>query len=610
MATNNNYEILSDVILIYTIAQDVTSCISSYKRLAPCLRALIAGPHCPAALFVWMYFESETNPDHAALVSRLLRALSQPRSTAFVISAPPGAGKTTLSTRAAAETGRTVLSLEHNCLSSSASGDVELSVQALFARATAAAPAVLIIDNIDAVAPANPSGPADLRALAALEAAMDDLALDPAGCAGLVLLATASYLNDVHPALLRPGRFSDVVVLRPPDWARRRALLASAVQASDEAELHGHRNANQLDDLASMTPGFLPADLDSLVSAAQLEQRKFREERAALDVDNDPGSQMTLCTAMIHAVHSIRPTLLHSAGSSWTAIPWRAEATGHLRGLDRQVEELSLCVRGTFGHIGQPAGKQVSPGRQALDVLGGLAGVLLHGASGSGKSALAAAAPSFLRRGAVNAFLLDSAEIVGAVVGAAEQRLRALFTLARAAAPTIMVIENIEVLAPRRSELDAAANSSGASFKRLLSTFLVELDGLDDHGSGSGMPIFLVGTSRDVGNVDQALLRPGRLEKHVRLTFPDEPARAKLFMSFCGRTLPRLCMSESEAMPAWILELAKGTHGWSAADIRGFCDEVVLRHVRHKTPFPSEQVPSVCGQTYVSALSAINKRSS
>lgn len=525
-----------------------------------------------------MSSSSSAHPDLTALVARLRNALGQRHATYLFLCGPPGAGKTTLATRAAREIGCPLHHFSSTALVSSTAGDSEPTIEASFEAALAAAPAVLLIENIDAAAPASPSGPADLRALAALDAAMDRVALDPERGSGLVLLATASYPGDVHPLLLRPGRFARKFRLRPPDWARRRAIVAESAGLDGREAIAGEVDA-VLDDLASLTPGFLPADLESLVSAGELEISSFRSKGEEAPSDSRRKElSLSLFRAMLRVVHSIRPSLLTSAGGSWNAIPWRLGATEHLRGLCEQINDLSVCIRGTFGDRTTPSGVPPSS-RRALNVLGGIRGLVLHGVPGSGKSVLANAAPSFLRRGAVNAFRLDSAEIVGAVIGVAEQKLRSLFVLARAAAPTIMVLENIEVLAPRRSDLESVAGSSGATFRRILSTFLVELDGLGEESPGE-MPVFLIGTTRDIGNVDKALLRPGRLEKHIELSLPDEAARFELLSSFCSQSAAELLLSDSGSKPPWLLKIAKSTEGWSAAEIGAVCDEAVLRKVR------------------------------
>jgi transitional endoplasmic reticulum ATPase len=514
-------------------------------------------PPCPrpAATFA-------EDPAYSALLSRLRAALALPYASAVLVTSPPGGGKSALAARAAAATGRPVLPLPHALLTSSIAGDVEPAVDAFFARLAAAAPATVLLDDADAAAPAAAAAPADLRALAALHAAFDEFALDPDGSAGIVVLATASYPRDLHPSLLRAGRFGDVIALGAPGWARRRAVLASAAAADG---CTGGSGVDSLhDDIASLTPGFLPADLVSLIAAAELAARREAPQR------------QPLAKHMLDVVASVRPTLLTSAGTSWRPIPWRPGATDELRGLAPQIRTLAGCMRASFRDP-RTAARESGPAR-ALDALGAVAGVVLHGPPGSGKTSLAWAASSLVRRGAVNAFRLDSAEIVGAVVGAAEQKLRALFALARSAAPTVLVLENIEVLAPSRGtqqgDDNEPSNSATAAFQRLLSTFLIELDGVARSAGGTSENILLVATSGDISRVDPALLRPGRLEVHIELVYPDETARAELFDAFCSRSAPHLRDA------GWLRALARETEGWSAVDVHGACTEAVMRRVR------------------------------
>jgi transitional endoplasmic reticulum ATPase len=489
--------------------------------------------------------DDEEDAAYAELHALLLSGLSLPYASGILLAAPPGAGKTTLCRLAASATRRPVLPLPHALLAAPAAGDVEAAVSAFFAAACAAAPAVVLLDNVDAVAPATigTSGAADARAIAALDAAFDALSLDPEEGAGLVILATASYPRDIHPCLTRSGRLSTTVKLHPPDWAQRRRFLSRATDscADDDA---------MLDNLASMTPGFLPADLSALMSRARLLLRR------------EP--QLSMLQHAQAAIQTVRPILLSSAGASWQAIPWQEDATTRLHGVDSQITALSSCLRAAFS----------ADTTSLSHVLGAVPGAVIDGTVGSGKSALARLAPSFLPRGRVNAFCLDSAEIVGCVVGAAEQKLRGLFALARAASPTVLVVENIDVLAPKRDDsADIASTSSGgAAFQRILSTLLIELDGVILHNtSSSGGAIFVVGTTSDISRVDPAIMRPGRLELRISMTLPDLSAREALLREY---------IRHQETFLELIPLLAARTDGWSAADLQGLCHESAFLALR------------------------------
>jgi SpoVK/Ycf46/Vps4 family AAA+-type ATPase len=331
--------------------------------------------------------------------------------------------------------------------------------------------------------------------------------------------------------------------------------------------------------VARLSPGFLPADLVTLVSTAEMAAARNGGGDAASASPTE--RTLLLLLHMRAAVHTVRPTLLTGAGTSWSPIEWRDDGgAGGMFGVASQVDALASCVRAMFrggADSERVEGRERSPGR-VLDALGAVAGVVLYGPPGSGKTSLACAATSFLPRGAVNGFVLNSAEVVGAVVGAAEQKLRALFALARATAPAVLVLENIEVLAPSRrlceEEGAEVGSSSAAAFQRLLSTFLVELDGIaKGEGSGGGI-VLLVATTSDIGRIDSALLRPGRLEVHIEMEYPDEDARVEILSSHLSRVAPHLCES------SWLRSFAQATHGRSAPDLQGVCTEAVMLKLR------------------------------
>jgi SpoVK/Ycf46/Vps4 family AAA+-type ATPase len=350
---------------------------------------------------------------------------------------------------------------------------------------------------------------------------------------------------------------------------------------------HSDTLSHELDDIASMTPGFLSADLIGLFSSAVHENSRL-EARAS-----DPlGVSRAIVRHMANLVSTFRPTLLLTAGAAWHPIPYDAQCVRRLHGLKKQIDLLSSCVRYAF----PPPSRQRNGDCAAfeeLHALGTMAGVVLSGPAGSGKTTLARAATSFLPQGFVNAFHLDSSEIVGSVVGSTEQKLRTLFAIARSAAPTILVIENIDVLAQRREDgAERHTSSSVAAFQRILSTLLVELDGIVHHNKGWADPgkdfssksnLLVIATTSCISRVDPAILRPGRLEVHIDLSLPDERARLNILCDFLHRAAPHLLPKTSEDLPrcdGWLHAIAKRTAGWSGAEMHGLCNEAGLAALR------------------------------
>lgn len=548
--------------------------------------------------------------------SFLSKELALPHASGILVCGPPGSGKTTLCVRAAAATGRPMIHLSHDILVAARAGEIEAAVECFFASALQAAPVIVLLDDVDTVAPAETGGPADLRSVAALDGVLDSLELDKEGSSGLVLLATASYPSMIHPSLTRRARFNTVVEIRPPDWSSRRTFLNAALRdiiaASSKSECgieNSHDSSTDLDsasmteraldELSSLTPGFLPADLTALLSRALWSYRNALGENSSCTVTD-------LLLLAKRVLPAVQPVLMTSAGSSWRWVPWTENALNILCGLDREVELISGCIRSAF----QAVGDLSSPRSRVLNALGPIPGAVVYGPSASGKTALARLAPSFLPRGTVNCFCVESAEIIDCHIGAPERKLRALFALARATAPTILIFENIDVLAPRRQSLsdDSSSSSSATTFHRILSTLLVELDGIVAHkkhiprsgssnrqalNGGPSNNTFVIATTHELSSVDSAILRPGRLEMHVKLNFPGLLARKDLLLRSLSRTTG-LC---GESSPCWIKmdnieqtcldDIANKTVGWSAADLRALCEEAVLQCIRDSSVIDS-----------------------
>lgn len=508
--------------------------------------------------------------------------LALPYPSYFLLLGPPGSGKTTLAT-SALPSNVPLHSLPLSILHSPTSGAAHAALTALFARVASATPAVLLLDNIDDLAPSGAHTPA----LASLSSALDALALDPSA-RGLVILATASHAHNIHASLLRRDRFAprNTLALRAPSWAARRAALAFAFTSAGDDRL--------LDDVASRTPGFLPADLTTLVSVAR--SSALREGR-------------DLAPALLSATGAVRPAALRAGGgAAWRPLAWRPASVERLRGVDGAVETVRGILRGVFA-------------RGAPTKLGPVKGVLICGPTGCGKSVLSQGVLSFLDRGQANGFVLEAAEIIGAVVGDTERRLKGLFGLARAAAPAVLVVENVEMLAPKRGgsgDGGGGSRSGTAAFERILSTLLVELDGvggIDKAGSdedGSAPPVLLVATTGEKSRVDPALLRPGRLEVHVEMKYPSRNARIDLLRTFIRRSAPELLRDEEDNVDGWIKTLADATAGWSAVQIEGACSEAILSAMREhlKSIGETSNLHDDCGTLAVGEKSTVDLKRS
>ena len=143
-------------------------------------------------------------------------------------------------------------------------------------------------------------------------------------------------------------------------------------------------------------------------------------------------------------------------------------------------------------------------------------GLLLFGASGTGKTHMAHALAHELKQHCID---VSASSILGQYLGESEQAVRQLFAAARRAAPCTLIFDDIETLAPKRAAAhDDVASSVGA---RVLSTMLNEMDGVSEKGG-----VFVVGCTSNISLVDDAVLRPGRMDATIEVAMPTTHDRA------------------------------------------------------------------------------------
>ena len=234
-------------------------------------------------------------------------------------------------------------------------------------------------------------------------------------------------------------------------------------------------------------------------------------------------------------------------------------------------------------------------------------GVLLYGPPGCCKTRLAAAAAGEAELALVT---MSCADVFGSYLGESEARLRHAFAAARAAAPCVLFLDEVDALVPGRGG-DEGGGGGGELRQRVLATFLTEMDGLES-GPAAGKPqVAVVGATNRPEALDPALLRPGRLGTHVYVGLPDLPDRELLFRKFTGRM--ELAPPETGGAPDFPA-LAAASSGFTGAEVQAVCREALLlalRERRERAPPPSRSGgqalcggPAAVGQTHLEAALA------
>jgi len=189
-------------------------------------------------------------------------------------------------------------------------------------------------------------------------------------------------------------------------------------------------------------------------------------------------------------------------------------------------------------------------------------GVLLHGPPGTGKTLLAKAVANECE---ANFILLNGPEIMSKFYGESEKRVRDIFEEAEKTAPTIIFIDEIDAIAPKREE------SYGEVERRVVSQLLTMMDGLKSRGK-----VVVIGATNRPNALDPALRRPGRFDREIVINVPDKDGRLSI-LKIHSRNMPL-------AKDVSLEELARITHGFVGADISALTKEAAMNVLRNVLP--------------------------
>lgn len=189
-------------------------------------------------------------------------------------------------------------------------------------------------------------------------------------------------------------------------------------------------------------------------------------------------------------------------------------------------------------------------------------GVLIHGAPGCGKTLLAKAVAN---ESDANFIYVGGPELVSKFVGESEEKLRQLFKEAEENAPTIIFMDEIDAIAPKREE------ATGEVERRMVSQLLALMDGLKGRGN-----VIVIGATNRPNSIDQALRRPGRFDREIEIGIPDKNARKEI-LEIHTRNMPL-------AKDVNLDDLANITHGYTGADISLLAKEAAMKVLRKVLP--------------------------
>ncbi|MGH9279753.1 MAG: AAA family ATPase, partial [Acidimicrobiales bacterium] len=455
---------------------------------------------------------------------------------------PPGCGKTLLARAVAGESHASFFSISGSDFVELYVGVGAARVRDLFAEARDNAPAIVFVDELDAVGRARAAGGSASIGQGEQEQALNQLLTELDGFSpsdGIIVLGATNRPDVLDPALLRPGRFDRSVGLeRPGESARLAILTLHAGTKPIEA-------GADLGALARRAIGLTGADLASVLNeAAFLAARASRTTITLGDLDE--ALQRILAAPERQRRLAMRDRSVGRRFASEERVTFADVA-----GAGDAVDELAE-VREYLAEPDRYTGLGARVPR----------GILLSGPPGCGKTLLARAVA-----GETNAafFSVAASEFVTMYTGAGAGRLRDLFAEARSMAPAIVFIDEIDSLGGRRSD-----GPSDSERDQTLNQLLVELDGFEPSGS----LIVMAATNRP-DLLDPALVRPGRFDRHVTVTLPDRAGRLAI-LELHART--------ARLAPGTDLAAVAGhTAGFSGADLANVVNEAALLATRRSS---------------------------
>ncbi|MFD8202834.1 AAA family ATPase [Streptomyces sp. NPDC059701] len=496
-----------------------------------------------------------------------LRRLGVQAPAGILLHGPPGTGKTTLaravSTRCAQDGVDTVV-LRGPALVTQQREDAEAALRAaLHPVAEGDPPRLVVLEDVDYLAPARDTPVVGGSLLGLLHELLDRPDRP-------VIIATTSRPDDVDAAIRRLGRLGQGIRMPLPSEDDRRAILAIhtrdlSLAAGDEAA-----RAALLRDLAARTSGFVGADLAALCHEAGRVALRRAFPLELLDTgpdgggaavegpggpgdgtrpDTPAGALEPVCALRIQEADWTAALTLVTPSAIGGVVPELPD-TGFadVVGLDDTVtqlrERLILPLRdpGLFAEAGVRVER----------------GVLFHGPPGTGKTLLARALAHECGRRFLS---VRGPELLNQWFGESERAVRDLFERARHLAPSILFFDEVDALAPRRTN----GTGDGGAANRVVNQLLAELDGLEDLGQ-----VTVVAATNNHERIDPALLRPGRLGLHIEVPLPDLAGRQALFALY----LPPGTVDEHLA------EYARRADGMSGAGIAMAAREARLSALR------------------------------
>ena len=454
---------------------------------------------------------------------------------------PPGTGKTLLAKAVANESNAHFISISGPEIMSKFYGESEARLREIFKEAREKAPSIVFVDEIDSIAPKREevTGEVERRVVSQMLSLMDGL--EARG--KVIVISATNRPNAIDPALRRPGRFDREIEIKVPDKKGRADIL----------NIHT-RNMPLADDvdikrIAGVSHGYVGADLEYLCKEAAM--KCLRRLLPEINLDDEKIPPETLDKLIVNAddykkaLIEVTPSGMREVFIENPDVKW--DEVGGLKEIKQELQEAvewPMKYPALYDKLGHKMPR----------------GILLHGASGTGKTLLAKAVAT---ESEANFVSVRGPELLSKWVGESERGIREIFRRARQSSPCVVFFDEIDSIAPIRG-----GGAETQVTERVVSQLLTELDGMQDmHGV-----VVLAATNR-ADMIDPALLRPGRFDKIIQIPLPDKESRQRI-LEINAEEIP---FEKDPNSPDYVnfSKLAEATDGFSGADVAAIANTAV-----------------------------------
>jgi len=454
---------------------------------------------------------------------------------------PPGTGKTLLAKAVANESNAHFISISGPEIMSKFYGESEARLREIFKEAREKAPSIVFVDEIDSIAPKREevTGEVERRVVSQMLSLMDGL--EARG--KVIVISATNRPNAIDPALRRPGRFDREIEIKVPDKKGRSDILNIHTR---NMPLHDDVDIKQV---SSVSHGYVGADLEYLCKEAAM--KCLRRLLPEINLDDEKIPPETLDKLIVNgadfkkALIEVTPSGMREVFIENPDVKW--DEVGGLTDIKQELQEAvewPMKYPTLYDKLGHKMPR----------------GILLHGASGTGKTLLAKAVAT---ESEANFVSVRGPELLSKWVGESERGIREIFRRARQSSPCVVFFDEIDSIAPIRG-----GGAETQVTERVVSQLLTELDGMQDmHGV-----VVLAATNR-ADMIDPALLRPGRFDKIIQIPLPDKESRQRI-LEINAEEVPFEKDPNSQDYVNFS-KLAEATDGFSGADVAAIANTAV-----------------------------------